>query len=199
MTANWQIFKRGKSEQKKKSQKVGEIIFLLFIGWSIFFLLQHKADRVSGSSMVPTLENNDRIIVKKNMLPERYELIAFDPKIPDESNYVKRVIGIPGDQLWAESDAIYLRPQKAGKWLLNTASPMPANELPDSTLKVMVSKEVFQALRDSHKIPEGSYFVLGDNRSASKDSRTMGLVKADQIEGVVTYRYFPLNKIGRLK
>ncbi|WP_430606491.1 signal peptidase I [Enterococcus sp. AZ170] len=187
------------SQRMRKTLKSRDMIFLLFFGCCLVFLWQNSTHQVSGSSMLPTLENNDRIIVRKGRLPERYELITFDPEIPDETSYVKRVIGLPGDQLWAEANAIYLRPQKAGKGVLNTASPMPAEELPDSTLKVIVSEEIFQALRDIHKIPEGSYFVLGDNRSASKDSRTMGLITEKQVEGVVTYRYFPLNKIGEVK
>ncbi|EOH92448.1 signal peptidase I [Enterococcus haemoperoxidus ATCC BAA-382] len=183
----------------KQTIKIRDIFFLLILSFCFIFLFQHKTHRVSGSSMQPILENSDRIIVKKGQLPERYDVITFDPEIPDESSYVKRVIGIPGDQIWAESNAIYLRPQKAGKWLLNTANQISAEELPDSTLKVIVSKEVFQTLRDMHRIPEGNYVVLGDNRSASKDSRTMGLIKEKQIEGIVTYRYFPLTKIGRVK
>ncbi|WP_086312447.1 signal peptidase I [Enterococcus sp. 7F3_DIV0205] len=183
----------------KRTVKQRDIFFLLILVFCFFFLFQNKTHQVSGSSMFPTLENKDRIIVRKGRIPARYDLITFDPEMPDASSYVKRVIGIPGDQLWADKQAIYLRPQKAGKWTLNTANPIPAEDLPDSTLKVMVSDEVFQELRDIHKIPDGSYFVLGDNRSASKDSRTMGLIKEKQIEGVVTYRYFPLDKIGQVK
>ncbi|MGX7148300.1 signal peptidase I [Enterococcus ureasiticus] len=188
-----------RQRKTKRIIKPQDIFFLLLIGLCFVFLVQNKTHRVAGSSMVPTLENNDRIIVRKGRLPERYELITFDPEISNESSYVKRVIGLPGDQLWTDSKAVYLRPQKAGKWTLNTANPIPSEDLPDSTLKVMVNEEVFQALRDIHKIPEKSYFVLGDNRSASKDSRTMGLISEEQIEGVVTYRYFPLNKIGQVK
>ncbi|WP_375178722.1 signal peptidase I [Enterococcus rotai] len=185
--------------KKKQRIKLRDVFFLLIVGMCFIFLMQNKTHRVSGSSMLPTLENKDRILVKKGSLPERYEVITFDPEVAEDSSYVKRVIGVPGDQLWAEANAVYLRSQKAGKWVLNTANPLQLEELPDSTLKVMVSDEVYRALRDIHKIPEGNYFVLGDNRSASKDSRTMGLIKEGQIEGVVSYRYFPLNKMGRIK
>lgn len=185
--------------RNKRAVKRRELLFLLLVVVCFVWLTQYKTHRVTGNSMLPTLENNDRIIVKKGNRPDRYDLITFDPEISDASSYVKRIVAMPGDQLWTEGNAVYLRPKKAGKWVLNTANPMTAEELPDSTLKVIVSDEVFQKLRNTNKIPDGSYFVLGDNRSASKDSREMGLIQETQIEGIVSFRYFPFTKIGQVK
>jgi signal peptidase I len=177
-------------------KRIKELLFLVLLILSISVIFSFKTHVVRGNSMYPTLANKDRILVKKSSQPKRYDLITFDPLMSKEKSYVKRVAAVPGDQLWTQGDAVYLRPQKAGKWVLNTAEQLTAEELPDSTLKVIVSPEVFQKLRNLHKIPENCYFVLGDNRSASKDSRTMGLIQAKQIEGIVLWRYYPFDSMG---
>ncbi|GGC78340.1 signal peptidase I [Enterococcus wangshanyuanii] len=189
--------KKVSERETKKRLILREGLLLFFVGLCILGLLQIKTHRVDGRSMLPTLQNNDRIMVRKNRSPNRYDLITFDPEIPEESSYVKRVIGIPGDQLWTDQTSVYLRPKQAGVWN-DVNDQLTALQLPDSTLKLTVSAEVARKLRDISVIPEGSYFVLGDNRDASKDSRHFGLVEAEQIEGTVVYRFFPFSRVGRI-
>ncbi|MFD2305195.1 signal peptidase I [Enterococcus termitis] len=197
-------FSKEKIAQQKKLQAIKvkrqtlfrEGVLLFLIGIGIIGLLQVKTHRVEGESMLPTLKNNDRIVVKKNQSPNRYDLITFDPEIPYESSYVKRVVGMPGDQIWTDQTSLYLRTAQAVEWHEEAEQQMTAVQLPDSTLKVTVSEEVARNLRNIEVIPQGSYFVLGDNRKASKDSRSFGLINAEQIEGTVFYRYFPFARVG---
>lgn len=184
--------------QSKKKMSVREGVLLLFIGVCIVVLLQIQSHRVDGQSMLPILKNNDRIIVRKNQSPNRYDMVTFDPEIQGESSYVKRIIGMPGDQLWTDQTGVYLRTKQADAWNQENNQKLSSIQLPDSTLKVTVSEEVARNLRDTQIIPQGSYFVLGDNRAASKDSRYFGLIKSDQIEGVVIYRIYPFNRMGRI-
>ncbi len=189
--------KKVSERETKKRLNIREGLLLFLVALCILGLLQIKTHRVDGRSMLPTLQNNDRIIVKKGQSPNRYDLITFDPEIPEESSYVKRVIGMPGDQLWTDQTGVYLRPKQADVWN-DVNDQLTAFQLPDSTLKLTVSEEVARKLRNISVIPEGSYFVLGDNRNASKDSRHFGLVEAEQIEGTVVCRFYPFDRAGRI-
>ncbi|MGM0219255.1 signal peptidase I [Enterococcus sp. AZ126] len=188
--------KKMKKEIKRRKNWLSESLFFLLIAVIILFFWGFKTHRVSGESMKPTFETNDRIIVKKNTLPKRYEIVTFDPEIPGDPSYVKRVIGVPGDQIWTDSHAIYIRPSNATPWKQEEVSEMVTSMLPDSTLKIITSDEVALNLKGIATIPKGNYFVLGDNRAASKDSRKLGLIKEKQVEGIVVFRYFPFNKMG---
>ncbi|OTN89913.1 signal peptidase I [Enterococcus sp. 7E2_DIV0204] len=181
-------------EHRRSWLKEGFWFFALIL--VIVFLVVFKTHRVSGKSMAPTFENNDRIIVQKNTSPKRYEIVTFDPEIPNDPSYVKRIIGLPGDQIWTESNAVYIRPSNAAPWQQDEVPKFIISMLPDSTLKVLVHEEVALKLAGLSTIPKGNYFVLGDNRAESKDSRALGLIEEKQIEGVVVFRYFPFNKMG---
>ncbi|MHC5226683.1 signal peptidase I [Enterococcus sp. LJL99] len=184
------------SWQKKFVLKKSNSIYLigsicLFIAFYSLFFFGFERHQVSGDSMAPTLNTNDLILVKKHAKLKRYDLITFDSEIPTELNYVKRLIGLPGDQIWVKDEAVYLRPKEAGKWNPKGREVVETNQLPDSTLKVTVSESVARNLKGFETIPNHCYFVLGDNRKASKDSRSIGFIKEEQIEGVVLFRYYP--------
>ncbi|MFC3635537.1 signal peptidase I [Enterococcus rivorum] len=178
--------------------KNGLFLFILF--FSILFLITIKTHLVSGNSMLPTLQNKDRLFVVKNKEPKRYALVTFQPREKQGESYVKRVIGIPGDRIWMDQNTVYLNHQMAA------TNPTPPNEknlsgveLPDGTLKVRVTWEVAAKLKGMSTIPSNSFFVLGDNRKNSTDSRELGLIDQDKIEGVVTFRYYPLARLGLIE
>ncbi|OJG26536.1 signal peptidase I [Enterococcus caccae] len=136
----------------------------------------------------------------KNAEPTRYSLITFQPREKKYESYVKRVIGLPGDRIWLDQNTVYLNFQMA------ESNPTPPNEehlsgvdLPDGTLKIRVSWEVAAQLEGLSTIPKDQFFVLGDNRRHSTDSRELGLIDKNKIEGVVTFRYYPLNRLGLIK
>lgn len=142
--------------------------------------------------MLPTLEDKERLLVKRTKEFERYNMITFEPEDRVEESYVKRIIGLPGDELQLEGNHLYL--YSAGRGVLSEHPE--ASQLPDGTVKVIVSPDVVAKLQGVTTIPSGQYFVLGDNRNNSRDSRELGLIKEEQIEGRVVFRYFPFTKMG---
>lgn len=187
-----------KKVEMKKSRKLSkEILFILCMIIGIFFLIKIKTHMVSGESMLPTLQTNDRLFIAKGKSPNRYSLITFQPREEKEESYVKRVMGMPGDRIWLDHNTLYLNYQ------MSDTNPTPQNnwylsgeELPDGTLKIRITWETAAKLEGLSAIPENQFFVLGDNRANSTDSRQLGLIDLQQIEGVVQYRYYPFNRLG---
>jgi signal peptidase I len=151
-----------------------KINILLFFGYTavatfvVAFLVYYKPLLVSGSSMYPTLDNNDRIIVDKFTgdisTIHRGDVIVFYSPFDDNLMMVKRVIGISGDIIAIEDGKVFVNNIKI-------AEPYRNNE--------MLSHETLPA----YKVPENSVFVLGDNRLVSSDSREWGAVTSDKIYG----------------
>lgn len=143
--------------------------------------------RVDGSSMYPTFEHGDLLIVKKYgkiINPNRYtrgDIIIFSPPIKNNKKlYIKRVIGLPGDKISIEE----------GKISIND-TPLNEPYIEDGLYTEAIH---FGA---SHTISEDELFVVGDNRcpGGSIDSRTFGEVPFKNVVGKVSYRVFPLTKI----
>ncbi|WP_207696617.1 signal peptidase I [Enterococcus sp. DIV0212c] len=173
--------------------------FILVVMAVSLFLLQNKTHRIQGESMFPSLAEGDYILVNKRNTPTRYAMVIIDPEIPRETSYVKRVIGMPGDELAVEQNVVYLQSKEAKRTGLTLTDRSFASELPDSLQKFDVTDEVARNLRRLGKIPDDCYFVLGDNRQKSKDRRQFGLIRASQIKGMVIYRYYPFDKIGNVQ
>lgn len=148
---------------------------------------------VKQSSMEDTLHSNDYMIMYKraykNHGPERGDIIIFQSELVDEDSgkdklLIKRVIGLPGDEIMIKDDQLYINGEYYKEDYLKDGYT-PAFEIP-------LPGETF-------KVPENSYFVMGDNRAGSVDSRRydVGCVAPDQIQGKVILRLFPFNKIQR--
>ncbi|WP_207695291.1 signal peptidase I [Enterococcus sp. DIV0212c] len=187
--------------QKKRKQKqllnlVSNSVFFLCVCLCLLFLFKVKTHVVEGSSMFPTLENGDRIFVNKGEVPKRYAIITLDPLKKKKESYVKRVIGLPGDSIWLEGTSLFLN-QDTSSFLFELKNSQ-STQLPDGTIKIMVNEAVAKEIKGMKQIPKDNYFVLGDNRNHSNDSRSFGFVTAKQIEGVAMYRYYPLDRLGRL-
>ena len=148
---------------------------------------------VDGDSMYPGLNDGDNIIVEKLSYRfgeiERYDVIVFnyhDPFKNEDVYYIKRVIGMPGDTIFIENGAVYL--------INEDGETVPLNE----NYGYYSNADIMQAYLASVPItiPEGQYFVLGDNRNNSYDSRQIGLIKEEDILGKAWVRFFPLNKFN---
>ena len=161
---------------------VGLVVLALVIALLIkTFLFQ--AFYIPSESMVPTLKIHDRVLVNKlsyKLHPvHRGDIVVFkapphaDPGIDD---LVKRVIGLPGEVVAAHGGHVYIN----GK------------QLPETYLSSGVSTSAFEPRR----IPEHSYWVMGDNRGNSKDSRSFGFITKSQIVGRVFLRIWPPGRIG---
>lgn len=152
---------------------------------------------VDGASMMPTYEDGDRIIVNKigkTMTDlERFDIVVF--KAPDERNFIKRIIGLPGDHIEYKNDELYVNGEKLEEPYLSQ-NKSALNGFGDLT-----GDFTLEQLTDHSKIPEDYYLVLGDNRLKSSDSRDsrVGLVAKDQIIGKYNIRIYPFDELGWVK
>ncbi|MBO0466146.1 signal peptidase I [Enterococcus plantarum] len=159
-------------------------IILVLILISILFFVFLRTHQVSGNSMLPTLNDGDKILVWKGRVPKRFTIITLEPMDNPQESYVKRVIGMPGDKLDLKGNSLRI------SYLTNKVEEYE---------EINVTDGVAMILEGQNEIPMDKYFVLGDNRSHSNDSRSMGLINRTQIEGVVGWRYYPFNRIGHIK
>lgn len=137
---------------------------------------------VSGQSMDPTFTDEERVIIAKIHTIDRFDLIVFDSPVSDEL-FIKRVIGLPGDHIVMEDDQLYVNGTKYEE---------------DYTEK---NKEaLYKGVRLTENfaldVPKGHYFVLGDNRQFSRDSRQFGSIEEQAIVGKVSLRISPLKSMG---
>lgn len=137
--------------------------------------------RVEGSSMVPTLKDGDILVLNK--LSHNYKRFDIVVVSTNKSKIVKRIIGMPGENIEYKDNILYID----GKVIEDKT----VEATDDFTLK---------ELYGMNRIPDGYYFVMGDNRDGSSDSRDyrIGLIKKDNILGKTIFRLFPFNKIRTL-
>ena len=139
--------------------------------------------RVSGTSMVPTLNDKDIVGVEKLSLYKNKfdynDIVIFDSGNEKHQVYIKRVIGLPGDTVEIKDGGVYVNGEHLNETYLDP------NAITTGDLSV--------TLDNSH------IFVLGDNREVSEDSRQLGPIAIESIQGHAVFRFFPLNKIGTIK
>jgi signal peptidase I len=142
---------------------------------------------VDGLSMMPTLKHQDRMIVNKLSYeigePERFDIIVFHA--PEEKDYIKRVIGLPGDHIEYRDDILYVNGKAFEEPYLEDYKKQAEGPLTDSF-------SLEETPVGSLTVPEGELFVMGDNRRFSKDSRHIGTVSMDKIIGKTSIVYWPL-------
>lgn len=139
---------------------------------------------VKGNSMFPTLSNGDGLIISKTSYyfhePERFDIITFRYR---DSLLIKRIIGLPGDQIFFKNDRLYVNGKWVKEWFLtDSVTQEEGNFTEDFMLK---EKTFFQT------VPPNSYFVLGDNRPNSVDSRAFGFISKNSIQGKAVIRWSP--------
>lgn len=164
------------------------IVAFIIVGGVYFFL--GRPFTVSGASMYPTLHNGDRMVLSKVGDIHRFDVIIL--KAPDENvEYIKRVIGMPGDTVEMKSGVLYINGKKVDQPFINTEA------LAKQT--VFIDDFTLESLTGESKVPEGKYFVLGDNRGVSKDSRMIGFINRSAIEGKAVFTIWPFGRIGGQK
>ena len=152
-----------------------------------FFLIPVE---VSGNSMAPTLKENDFIITENFSEVHRFDVIVFTS--PTGGTLVKRVIGLPGDQIMYEKDQLFVNGEPVDEPFLKDVKKKK-NEYVFTT--DFHSKDII----NRKKIPENQYFVLGDNRRLSKDSRSFGTISSESILGKGKIIYYPLKDMGIIR
>lgn len=162
------------------------IAFVLVLTWVIITFVGQRT-RVDGRSMMNTLHDGDNLIVEKLSYrfsdPKRFDIIVFPPTGKKEY-YIKRIIGLPGETVQIDENGnIYINGE-----LLEENYGAETIQNPGRAINPIM-------------LGEDEYFVMGDNRNNSKDSRSeeVGNVKRSQIIGRAWLRIWPLNKFGLLK
>jgi signal peptidase I len=154
-----------------------------FIVVYLFIVQPHQ---VKGSSMFPTYKDKEYILTDKLSYkfrtPVRGEVIILkSPKNPD-IDFIKRVIGLPGEKVRIENGVVYLNDAPFEESYLKVTTPLFPGGFMQEGMEVTV--------------PDGNYFVMGDNRPGSSDSREFGFVPFENIIGRVIFRYFPIERMG---
>jgi signal peptidase I len=158
-----------------------ELLITVGLAIVIFLLLQTtiQSSIVDGSSMQPGLEDGQRLIVVKAVYhfkqPDRGDIIIIHPPVAPQKQWVKRVIGIPGDTVEVKGGTVYV------------------NNIP---LDEPYIKDIPRYTFSPYKVPDDNYFVMGDNRNNSTDSHYGWTVEKENIVGAVWLRIWPLSEWG---
>ena len=157
-------------------------ISLLIAAFFIVFLYQPV--KVEGTSMMPGLEDQERIFVNKfvyRLEPiSRGDVMVFRyPRDPSKS-FIKRVIGVAGDKIRIEEGVVYVN-----------GIPITEDYVPQQYADWRSQPEI--------TVPEGSYFMMGDHRNMSNDSRDFGPVPQSYVVGKAVFGYWPMEKVGKVQ
>lgn len=182
---------------KKKKSEVWEWSKALIIAVLLAFVIRYFLFApivVDGESMMPTLHDQDRMIVNKLNYkisdPKRFDIIVFHA--PEGKDYIKRIIGLPGDTLKYKDDVLYINGKAYEEpYLEEYKKQVVDGPLTESfTLEEKTGKKT---------VPEGELFVMGDNRRDSKDSRHIGTVSYEKVLGNTSVIYWPVSDIRIIK
>lgn len=182
-----------KKEEKEKSifrELLGWIVYILVIIGLTYLIITYVGQRtsVSGHSMETTLSDGDNLIVDKISYrftdPKRYDIIVFPYKYKENTYYIKRIIGLPGETVQVVDGYVYIN----GKLL---ESDIYGAEVMDE------SGIAYEPIT----LGEDEYFVLGDNRNHSSDSRdpSVGVLTKEDLIGRAWVRIYPFDKMGVIK
>lgn len=177
--------------RKRERPKWMKGIIFTFIVVYVCQLFLFLPTTVNGESMSPTFEDQDKVIISKFSSIDRQDIIVFD--VPGlDKYYIKRVIGLPGDEIVVEDDVLYINGEKVDEPYLeqNKKEALSMNLTGDFTLEELTGKK---------RVPEDSFFVMGDNRLYSSDSRFFGFISKESVIGEVKFRYYPFDGFGMPK
>lgn len=169
------------------------VLFAVLVAVLIFLALRHyvvQPFQVEGSSMNETLQNGEQMLMFKQTTIDRFDIVVFPDPRGSGSSYVKRVIGLPGDSLYYQDDQLVLNGQVVAEPYLE-----PHNSQSD---ELFTTNFTLWDTIGHESIPAGYYFVMGDNRPNSGDSRQFGLVPIDSVIGEANFIYFPFDQFGTL-
>lgn len=177
------------SQPPRQKSFIRDTLEIVFLALVLYVVIQYAVQTVHvlGSSMLYTLHDNDLLVASKISYklhqPQRGDIIVFKP--PDEASrdFIKRIIALPGERLRIVNGVVYINdqvlhePYLPEKWTYNNNWPQSGQD---------------------YILPPNMFFVMGDNRNHSSDSRTFGPITLDSILGKAEIRIWPLNEIGLL-
>jgi len=189
MKSNYK-YQRGFALGKFLLEFIQSIVLALAV-FVLFYLFVAQPNEVKGSSMYPNFKDKEYLLTEKISYqfnePKRGDVVIFkapasEPCAADECEYIKRVIGIPGDNVMVKEGDVYLNGEKLDQSFLPEMVYSSSGEY----MEEGVEKEV----------PEGQYLCFGDNRPNSRDGREFGPIDRDLIIGKAFFRYWPLDAVG---
>lgn len=181
------------------------IFFIVIIRWFVATPV-----RVNGSSMSPTLKNGDTMLLykltKKTKGIKRFDIVVIKT---DSGRLIKRVIGLPGDKIKyviekgedeEKVGVLYINGEKIEESFLdNTAKLSTCVSVWNEDINICNDEEtIFKGENHEITVPDGEYFVMGDNRVNSKDSRMIGFIEDKNILGTTEIILFPFNRTGKV-
>lgn len=186
------------SRRYREEEESGSVLREL-VGWIFYFFIiigltyiiityVGQRTRVDGSSMETTLSDGDHLLVDKLSYrfhePERYDIIVFPYKHAEKTYYIKRIIGLPGETVQVADGYTYVNGELLESDIYGAEIMADAN---------MAAEPI--------TLGEDEYFVLGDNRNHSSDSRdpSVGLIKREDIMGKAWVRIYPFDHMGVIK
>lgn len=149
--------------------------------------------KVQGASMEPTLSNSDRLYVNRFFYqPEKGDIIIFEPASAPGHPYVKRIIATEGDTVYIdfETGDVYVNDTVIEEPYIKEKTKKKGTYIINQEKTVGYSRENPIVIKPDH------YFVMGDNRNNSKDSRELGQIPKDEIMGGAVFRFWPLDAVG---
>ncbi len=162
------------------------IVIVIVLGIHFFVAVPHE---VSGNSMLPNFHNGELIITNKLAVRfgelKRGEIVVFKSPKHDGKVFIKRIIGLPGEKLKLQNGHFYIN----GELLEELYLPQGLVTMPEG----------FLSEGEDILIPDDQYFMAGDNRPASSDSRDFGPIPRSEIIGEAWIRYWPVNKATIIK
>jgi signal peptidase I len=178
---------RRRNASKKSGGGVLEFLIILLVSFVLVFGFVRpfvvEAFWIPSASMVPTLKYGDRVLVNKFIYrftePQRGDIIVFKSVEGDGQDLIKRVVGVPGDEIAVRGGTLFVNgePQK---------EPYVNKKFPDRSFYAPTT------------VPKDHVFAMGDNRANSQDSRVFGPVPEQNIEGEAFLRFWPPDRIGGL-
>lgn len=165
----------------------GIVVVLAILVMVYLFIMSPQ--EINGASMEPNFHNGEYILTNKIMYkfrePIRGDVVIFKSPMNKEKDYIKRVIGLPGDTVSLKDNALWVNGEKVVEPYLATGTPIFGGSYLKEGQSIVV--------------PPGTYFVCGDNRPHSSDSREFGPIAKEDFIGVAIFRYFPFSQMGAVK
>lgn len=170
-----------------------DFIETIVIALAIFVVVYRflfQPHQVKGNSMFDNFHDGEYLLTDKVSYrfnpPIKDDVVVFKAPMNEEYDYIKRIIGLPGDKIMV----------KEGRVFINGTEDSEAGYL-DGRIQTLAGRYLSEGVTIT--VPAGSYFVMGDNRNNSSDSRDFGPVPMENIVGKAWIRYWPLTEIGVVK
>ncbi|MDR0691302.1 MAG: signal peptidase I [Streptococcaceae bacterium] len=168
----------------------GVILFIVILVWSMLRFFVFTPIKINDAYMQPFLMKDERILAFKLTKVKRFDVVAFSDPNNSKKSYVKRVIGLPGDEVHFMDDVLYINGNVVEEtYLEDHKQGLVDGEpfTPDFNL---------EQLFNVSEVPKGKFFVLGDNRKENKDLNNASLVEKKQIIGEAKFAFWPFKFFG---